>query len=43
MLVDEFEMNSDEIEINVSDYRSGVYFVEVYTANGSVTKKFIKE
>lgn len=34
---------SDEIEINVSDYRSGVYFVEVYTANGSVTKKFIKE
>ena len=43
MLVDEFEMNSDEIEINVSDYRSGVYFVEVYTANGSVTRKFIKE
>ena len=43
MLVDEFEMNSDEIEINVSDYKSGVYFVEVSTINGSVIKKFIIE
>lgn len=43
MLVDEFEMNCDEIEINVSDYKSGVYFVEVSTINGSVIKKFIIE
>ena len=43
MLVDEFEMNSGEIEINVSDYKSGVYFVEVSTENGSVIKKFIIE
>ena len=32
----------DEIEINVSDYNSGVYFVEVETENGSVTKKFVR-
>ena len=43
MLVDEFEINSDEIEINVSDYKSGVYFVKVSTINGSVIKKFIIE
>ena len=43
MLVDEFEIYSDEIEINVSDYKSGVYFVEVSTENGSVIKKFIIE
>ena len=35
MLVEEFEMNSEEIEINVSDYNSGVYFVEV---DGEVVK-----
>ena len=29
MLVEEIEINSKEIEINVSDYNSGVYFVEV--------------
>lgn len=35
MLVEEIEMNSEEIEINVSDYNSGVYFVEV---DGEVVK-----
>ena len=29
MLVDEYEMNSGEIEINVSDYKSGIYFIDV--------------
>ena len=32
-----------QIEINVSNYRSGVYFIEVSTENGRVIKKFIKE
>ena len=35
MLVEEIEMNSEEMEINVSDYNSGVYFVEV---DGEVVK-----
>ena len=29
MLVDEYEMNSSEIEINVSDYNSGIYFIDI--------------
>lgn len=29
MLVEEFEMNSEEMEINVSDYNPGVYFFNV--------------
>lgn len=29
MLVDEFEMKSNEIDINVSDYKSGIYFINV--------------
>lgn len=29
MLVDEYEMNSGEIEINVSDYNSGIYFIDL--------------
>ena len=35
MLVEEFEMNSEEIGINISDYNSGVYFVEV---DGEIVK-----
>lgn len=29
MLVDEYEMNSGEIEINVLDYNSGIYFIDL--------------
>lgn len=35
MLVEEIEMTSEEVEINVSDYNSGVDFVEV---GGEVVK-----
>ena len=42
MLVDEIEMSSDEIEINVSDYNPGIYFFNIETESGNVTKKFIK-
>lgn len=42
MLVEEIEVKANEVEINTSGYKSGVYFVEVQTDNGSVTKKFVK-
>ena len=32
---------SDEIEINVSGYKSGIYFINVYDNNGNVTTKKI--
>ena len=42
ILIEEIEINSNEIEINTSDYNTGIYFIEVVTENGSVTKKFAK-
>lgn len=42
ILVEEIEVKANEVEINTSGYKSGVYFVEVQTDNGSVTKKFVK-
>ncbi len=42
MLVEEIEVNANETEINVSDYNPGIYFINIETENGSVTKKFIK-
>ena len=42
MLVEEIEADSKEVEINISEYKSGVYFVEVHTDNGIVTKKLVK-
>ena len=35
MKVDEIEMNSDNIEINISDYERGIYFFNV---EGEVVK-----
>ena len=35
MLVEEIEITSEEMEINISDYNSGVYFVEV---DGEIVK-----
>ncbi|MBR6774897.1 MAG: T9SS type A sorting domain-containing protein, partial [Bacteroidales bacterium] len=43
MLVDEFEMNSGEIEINVSDYKSGIYFINISNEESNVTKKIVVE
>ena len=42
MLVEEIEVNANEVEINTSGYNSGVYFINIETENGNVTKKFIK-
>ena len=39
MLVEEIEMNSDDIEINVSEYKRGIYFINI---NG-ITKKLVVE
>ncbi|MBE6335621.1 MAG: T9SS type A sorting domain-containing protein [Lentimicrobiaceae bacterium] len=43
MLVEEIDVNSGEIEINVSDYNSGIYFIDVETSNGNFIKKMIVE
>ena len=43
MLVEEIEINSNETEINVSDYNPGVYFFNIQTENGNVTKKIVVE
>ena len=36
MLIDEIEISSDEIEINVSGYRSGIYFINIQDEDGNV-------
>ena len=42
MLVDEIEMDSEKIEINVSDYESGIYFINIQDDDGNVvTNKVI--
>ncbi len=43
MMVDEIEINSNETEINVSDYKAGIYFINVETTDGSHVKKMIIE
>ncbi len=43
MLVEEIEINSNETEINVSDYNPGIYFISIQTENGNVTKKIVVE
>ncbi len=43
MLVDEIEINSNETEINVSDYNPGIYFFNIQTEKGNVTKKIVVE
>ena len=43
MLIDEFEMSSDEMEINVSEYNSGVYFINISNEESNITKKIVVE
>ena len=43
MLVEEIEINSNETEINVSDYNPGIYFFSIQTENGNVTRKIVVE
>ena len=43
MLVEEIEMNSGEIEINVSEYNPGIYFINISNEESNVTKKIVVE
>ena len=36
-------MNNLQLDINISDFNSGVYFVKVKTGNGETVKRFIKQ
>ena len=43
IMVEEIETNSNEIEINTSEYNNGVYFIKIVTDKGEIIKQFIKE
>ena len=41
MMVEEIEVNANKAEINISDYNTGIYFVDVKTENGNIVKKVV--
>jgi hypothetical protein len=41
MLVEEIEVNADEVEINVSEYNTGIYFFNIQTESENIVKKVI--
>ena len=43
MLIEEFEMSSEEMEINLSDYSSGIYFINISNEEFNTTKKIVVE
>lgn len=43
MLVEEHEMNSEEIEINLSGYNSGIYFINISNEKYNTTNKIVVE
>lgn len=43
MLIDEIQRNSNEMEINVSDYKSGIYFINIQAETTSFVTKFVKD
>jgi hypothetical protein len=43
MMVEEIEVNANEVEINISEYNTGIYFVNVQTENGNLVKKVVKK
>jgi hypothetical protein len=42
-IINRFKVKDDEIEIDISDFSSGVYIIKATTDNGITTQKFIKE
>ncbi len=42
VLVERIEVRSNNVEINMSDYNTGIYFVQVNTENGTATRKVVK-
>jgi hypothetical protein len=43
MIVEEIEVNANDVEINVSGYKSGVYFINIESAAGYFTEKLMIE
>ena len=43
MMVEEIEVNANEVEINISEYNTGIYFINVQTENGNLVKKVVKK
>jgi hypothetical protein len=43
MIVEEIEVNANDVEINVSGYKSGVYFINIESAAGNFTEKLMIE
>ena len=37
------QCTNNNLDINISDFNSGVYFVKVKTGNGETVKRFIKQ
>lgn len=37
------DVNTKEMDVDVSDYPSGIYFVRLHNSKGAITKKFVKE
>jgi hypothetical protein len=42
MMVEEIEVNANEVEINISEYNSGIYFFNIETENGIHIQKVLK-
>ena len=41
-LVEKIEVSNNETEINMNDYNTGIYFVQVNSENGTTTRKVVK-
>ena len=39
---EQFTMNNSQLDVNVSDFINGVYFIKVKSVNGETVKRFIK-
>jgi hypothetical protein len=42
VLVERIEGEGNEVEINMNNYNTGIYFVQVNTENGTATRKVVK-
>ena len=42
VLVERIDVRGNEVEINMNDYNTGIYFVQVNTENGTATRKVVK-
>jgi len=42
-LLNRVEVNDNQVTMSASNYAAGIYFVRIYTANGTATKTFVKK